>query len=178
MCLAVKYVVYDDSKGSAVVDDKAAIRNIDAINRIWSECNIGFQIDKYVAANPTQYKLAFNTANLSDLNSIRKTFQDSSTLLVVTTGSWNRSGTLGNTGANAWTNMPGEGVYGVVMESDVGTYSNIIAHELGHYLNLDHVNDESDLMNPIIYDGSTTLTQSQCNEARAAVSNYWTAMKR
>ena len=177
-CLGVKYVVYKDTAGKAVVNEAETLSNLATINKIWSQCKITFQIDTYLAANPTQYGLRFNTANNSELDDIRETFQDDNHLLLVTTGSWNRSGSLGSTGANAWANMPGDSILGVVMESDVGTYPNLIAHELGHYLNLDHAGDSTNLLSPIIYSTSTSLTTGQCNEAKAAIKGYWKAMLR
>jgi predicted Zn-dependent protease len=64
------------------------------------------------------------------------------------------------------------------MESAVGTYANIIAHELGHYLNLDHWEDKANVMNAVIYEKSSKLLQEQCVTARAAISYYWKAMLR
>ena len=178
MCLALKYVVYEDPTAKPVVSQTEALSNLATINSTWSQCNITFQIDQYLPVDPTKSSLAFNTANSSELDSIRKTYEDTSTLLVVTTGTWNRAGTLGSTGANAWTNMPGNNIYGAILEATVGTYPLIIAHELGHYLNLDHASDATDLMNPLIYSTSTTLTQFQCTAAQAASRNYWKAMLR
>jgi hypothetical protein len=74
--------------------------------------------------------------------------------------------------------MPGSGLYGVVLEQKVGNFPNIIAHELGHYLNLYHANERSEVMNAIIYDTSNTITQEQCETARAAVKKWWPNMVR
>lgn len=177
-CIGLKYVVYKDSKGTPVVSQAEAISNLETINNIWSQCKIAFQIEEFLAVDPTQDGLVFNTANDSDLDQIRKTYDDTTHFLLVTTGKWNRAGTLGNTGANAWANMPGDILAGVVMESPVGTYPNIIAHELGHYLNLDHLGNSANLMNPIIYDTSTSLSSSQCSAAKSAIKAYWQAMLR
>lgn len=177
-CLGLKYVVYADSSGTPVVTQDQAISNLKSINEVWSQCGIAFQMDSFLAADPEEYRLTFNTANTSELDDIRAAFEESSTLLVVTTGKWNRSGTLGNTGANAWTNMPGQTYLGSILEAPVGTYPNIIAHEIGHYLNLGHVSDQSDLMNPIIYDTSKKLTTSQCSEAKSAINYFWKKMIR
>jgi predicted Zn-dependent protease len=68
--------------------------------------------------------------------------------------------------ANAWTAMPGQTPSGAVLESRVADNANIIAHEVGHYLSLDHTSDQSNLMNPIIYDNSTTITEQQCQDMR------------
>lgn len=178
VCLSIKYVVYRDATGAPVVDAGNAVSNVRAINQVWSQCNLGFQIDQYLAVRAVDYQLSYQTANMSELDEIRTTFEDSSSLLVVTTGPWDRSGTLGSTSANAWTSMPGSGPYGVVLERSVGTFANIIGHELGHYLNLLHVTDSTDLLNPIIYSNSTRLNQDQCNTARAAASFFWSKMYR
>lgn len=180
MCLALDYVVYEDSskQNNPVVTQAQAISNLGTINKLYSTCNISFQIDTYKPVVPKDFNLAFNTANTDNLDAIRKDFMDDKTLLVVTTGKWDRTGSLGDTGANAWTAMPGENLYGAILENTVGTFGNIIAHELGHYLNLDHVSDESNLMNPIIYDDSTTLTENQCSTMRSAVTDYWQKMLR
>lgn len=178
MCLGLNYAVYMNSSGQPVVTEAEAIDNVTKINEVWSKCKIAFQIDELTLVNPSDEGLIFNTSDYSELNDIRSKLDDSAHILVVTTGSWDRNGSLGSTGANAWTNLPGEGVYGAILEAPVGTYSNIIAHELGHYLNLDHASDSSNLMNPTIYDSSTQLYSSQCTEARAAISAYWQAMLR
>ncbi len=179
-CLAVNYVVYrDPTSEEPVVSAAEAISNIEVMNSRWETCGIAFQIDRFQEVFAADYNLAFHTANNSELTAIRRAaFADTSSpidsLLVVTTGSWNRSGSLGATGANAWAQMPGgSGPFGVVLESTVGTYPNLIAHELGHSLNLDHGGGSGNLMNPIIYTTSTQLTESQCETARAAANRYW-----
>lgn len=178
ICLGLKYVVYRDSTGEPVVTPQSAVNNVRAINAIWGQCNIAFQIDRFSPVKPVDYELRYQTGNYSELEDIRNTFEDSSALLIVTTGTWDRTGSLGNTGANAWTAMPGGGPYGAILERPVGTFSNIIAHEIGHYLNLLHVQDKTDIMNPIIYSSSTKLTEAQCNTARSASSFFWHKMYR
>jgi hypothetical protein len=178
LCLGLKYVVYADSSGNPIVSQDEILNNVTMMNLIWNQCNIGFQIDQLVTPDPARYGLNFSPTNYSELDSARSVFSTNSLLLVVTTGTWNRQGTLGNTGANAWTNMPGSDVMGVVLEQPVGAYPNIIAHELGHYLNLGHVSDTSNVMNPIIYSNSTQLNSSQCDSSRAAAKYWWINMIR
>jgi len=177
-CVGLKYVVYNDFSGAPVASLSLAGSNLSSMNQVWAKCKIAFQVDQFEAVNPSQYGLKFNTANDGELDMIRQAFDDTTHFLVVTTGKWDRTGSLGNTGANAWTNLPGDAIFGSIMEAPVGNYPNIIAHELGHYMNLNHVSDTSDLMNPIIYDSSTQLTASQCSIATQALMNYWTAMLR
>ncbi len=178
LCLALKYGVYKDYSGRSVITPSEAIENVKQIDRVWHQCNIAFQIDEFVSVDPNVDELNYQPANTGELDVIRKRLDDSDKLLVVTTGTWNRSGSLGSSGANAWTAMPGENLYGAILESPVGKFGNIIAHELGHYLSLAHVGDASDLMNPIIYENSTQLASWQCTNARAAVQSYWQRMVR
>lgn len=177
-CVALKYVVYRDSTDLPIVSQDDAIANIAGINSVWSRCDIAFQIDQFLAVKPSDYGLRYQTANYSELDDIRETFVETSTLLVVTTGTWDRTGSLGSTGANAWTTLPGTTPYGAILERPVGTYSNIIAHELGHFMNLGHASDTSNLMNPIIYGSSVNLYNSQCESARQAINYFWKKMLR
>jgi hypothetical protein len=176
--MALTLTVYEDSNGIPTLDEAGAIADLLEVNQLWSQCNIGFQIENYNVVRAEDQNLNYQPANLSELNTIRNAFDNNSSLLIVITGAWNRTGTLGSSGANAWANMPGSGIYGVVMEKPVATYPNIMAHELGHYLNLDHTSNASNLMNPVIYSTSTQLSTSQCQAARSAVNYYWGAMKR
>lgn len=178
LCLSLKYVVYRDSAGEAIIGEEKALSNLTQINNIYSACNVGFQIDQFIQAKPEQYQLPYRLASYADLDRAREVFADTGALLIVTTGTWDRTGSLGNTSANAWTAMPGGGPFGAILERPVATYANIIAHELGHYLNLNHVTDSTDLMNPVIYSSSTKLYSSQCTTLRSAVNHYWTSMKR
>lgn len=121
LCLALKYVAYDDGTGKPVASQQDAITNMQQINQTWAQCDIGFQIEEYDAIDPKNYGFNFDPANTSELDPIRTGLSNDHTLLVVTTGTWDRSGTLGDTGANAWTNMPGDGVYGSILEAPVAT---------------------------------------------------------
>ncbi|MCM2279461.1 MAG: matrixin family metalloprotease [Oligoflexia bacterium] len=176
LCLSLKYVVYKDSSGRPLVSEDDTLKNLEQINSIWSQCGIVFEIGQFLPVTAPDYGLSLNTPTASELGSIRGTFEDATTLLVVTTGTW--SGSLGSGSANAWTTMPGGSPLGVVMEESVGTYPNIIAHELGHYLGLDHVSDTGDVMSPVIYASSTALTDGQCGAARDTAVSNWTRMLR
>lgn len=178
ICLAVKYVVYKDEAGDELLSADSAVDNLKGINDIWSQCQISFQIDQFEAVAPEDLGLSYDPADETELYDIRSQFVDDSTLLLVNTGHWNRYGTLGNTAANAWTNLPGDFPYGVVLEHSVSTFSNIIAHEIGHYLDLLHVDDASDLLNPVIYPESTALSAEQCEIARSTALSSWKKMLR
>ncbi|MFZ9596579.1 MAG: matrixin family metalloprotease [Bdellovibrionia bacterium] len=176
ICLGLRYVVYEDDQGRALLTPSEVIKNLRAINQSWSSCGIQFQVDEYWSIFPEKMGLNLFPANESELPEIRNAFLSDSQLLVVTTQSWNRDGSLGHTAANAWTSLPGEVPYGVVMEDSVGAFPNLIAHELGHYLNLLHVEDQQNLMNPVIYTDSFALDSQQCEEARGAAHQFWKKM--
>ena len=53
-----------------------------------------------------------------------------------------------------------------------------MAHELGHALNLGHVEDKYDVMSPIVYGNSLNLTDAQCRESRATAISFWRAALR
>jgi hypothetical protein len=176
ICLSLKYVAYRDGNGAPTVSQAQTLTNLTQINRIWSACDIAFEIGQYEAIDPSDYGLNYNTPTSAELSTIRRQLVGDDTLLVVTTGTW--AGTLGAGSANAWTSMPGGGPYGVVLEEPVGDFPNIVAHELGHYLNLDHYSSTTNVMNPQIGTASTGLTSAQCSAARSAAVYYWSAMQR
>lgn len=178
ICLAIKYVVYRDGNGQSLVSENDVVDDVSGINDLWNQCNIGFQVDEYDEVMPENFSLNLDPSNLDELPQIRSIFDDDKTLLVVTTGEWNRYGSLGSSAANAWTAMPGDFPFGVILEQSVGTFANIIAHELGHYLNLFHEQSSANLMNPIIYPESTVLSSDQCEVSRTAALSSWQKMLR
>ena len=109
------------------------------------------------------FGLAFPVQSPRDMKAFRKPFDDSRYLVVINTQSWDhrKMGT-----SNAWTAMPGELPSGVVIEAPVASYPGLVAHELGHYLSLDHVSNSQNLMSPIIYGTSTFFTPEQCSQMR------------
>jgi hypothetical protein len=171
-------VAYIDRQGNEVESELDAIRDVNFANQIWRECGIQFQLERYENVQPQEFELRYQTRNYEELNEIRERFSDPRRLLVVATGKWDRTGSLGNSWANAWTNMPGESQYGVVLERTVTSYPQILAHELGHYLSLGHDEDPRNLMHPVVARNSTELTRQECQSARWAVRTYWRKMMR
>jgi hypothetical protein len=171
LCLAVKTVSYLNSAGNPQVSPEQTAISMAAMNEVWSQCKIGFQTEVYEQVKAEDYGLSSGSSAANQTDSIRRTFMDDNHLLIVMTGAW-------GTTKNAWTSMPGGDVHGAVFENSVADYPNIWAHEIGHYLNLDHVNDSSDVMNAVIYPSSKALTLGQCEEARMAAKAYWAQMLR
>jgi hypothetical protein len=174
ICLAIKYISYVDSSGKPVSSAEGAIRNIEETNRIWAQCGIKFQIDSYEAVDPGQHGLAYGGLQAeAQQNDIRSTFSDDETLLVVTTGPW-------NTTKNGWARSPNDAPYGAILDGGIANgYPEIYAHEIGHYLNLDHVDgDPGNLMYYSISKAPATLSDSQCAETRRIATGYWTRMLR
>ena len=176
LCLALKYLVYRDSDGKSVVTVPQILENLAEINSVWAQCGISFEIEAFAAEDPRSKGLRFNASSTSELDEVRMGFAEASSLLVVTTGTW--AGSLGAGAANAWSTMPGGSwagsvFEGVVLEQPVGAIGNLVAHELGHMLSLDHVSDPRGVMSPMVSPDSLALTQDQCQGARATASQYW-----
>jgi hypothetical protein len=159
------------NNGVPVLTQDQAITLLNGINTVWSQCNIGFQLEKFEAVDPTSVGLSFDTNWKSDGDQVRSTFNDGSSFLVVGVGSL--------TGRTiAVTEMPGADVYGTLVEQSYANNSLTVGHELGHYQGLYHVSDDQNLMNPYIGPDTETLTSSQCQTARATDYANWQAMMR
>lgn len=176
ICLGVSFVSWTDGNGVAVADQQLAIHDIQVVNQLWSQCKIGFQIEKYEAIAPGSRNFAYGAETQNQLDEIRKSFEEDNRLLVVLTGPWGAV-------KNAWTQVPGAGVYGAILEASVATYAPIMGHELGHYLGLPHPVESpgevpNNLMNWLIRPESTQLDPGQCDSARATAMGFWNKMTR
>jgi hypothetical protein len=173
LCLAIKYVVYKDSHDRVLISEEQARKNVASLNAFYERCGIGFDLAEFLSVRPEDHGLRFRLSSYPELDRSREAFADPRKLLIVTTGPWDRTGPIGNTGANAWTRLPGGGPHGAILESPVGKFPNIIAHEIGHYLNLMHVDEPTSLMNKIIYAKSAQISDEQCQTARQTVTSHW-----
>jgi hypothetical protein len=173
LCIGLKWVTYKNSAGNAVAGRDDATENLRVINNIWKQCGIAFQIETYQEVSPAESGLPYGGAAAeAQTNAAREAYGNDTQFLVVTTGAWGVT-------KNAWTASPGAPPYGAIMEGSISSgYGEIYAHELGHYLGLDHVGDSSDLMTPIIAHTSTNLDRDQCLNTRAVAQQFWPAMLR
>lgn len=167
--LALRFVEYEEG-GVPVLNQAGAIKITQEMNAIYSACKIRFKLEDYAPVIPENYGLNFHTSSMGELDRIRAQFDQPNRLVIVNTGSWNHA-TMGS--ANAWTAMPGEHAAGAIIEAPVASFSAIVAHELGHYLSLDHATDSTNLMNPIIYPDSIRLSTFQCEQMRETARGFW-----
>lgn len=166
LSLAVRFVSYvDDTTGEPVMSGEGIHQLTREMNQILRPCNLSYIAETIELVRPGDVGLPFNLASMSDLTPARERFDLPSELVVIYTGAWNH-GTMG--AGNAWTTLPGTSPSGAVVEEPVATSAVVVAHELGHYLSLDHVDDPANLLNPISYETSTELTQQQCQAMRNA----------
>ena len=173
LCIGLKYVAYKSAEGVPTATPAEALQLTLAMNAVWSQCGIAFQLERYQAVDPVEKGLLYNTGGFGDQDAIRAAFDDDIRFVIIATGPWNR----GNNTV-AWTQAPGGAHYGVVADQGVATDANVMAHELGHYLSLDHVQNPADLMSPVVYPNSNSLDPSQCAAARNSGLNYWPHMSR
>lgn len=177
LCLALKMVSYSEG-GTPVMDSQTAQDMVARINSVWSQCGIGFRLEDYQNVEPKNVGLAATTENMSELPQIRGALQSPNQLLVVLTEAWGSAGDINDSGADAWTTLPGNPPYGAIIDQPVSRNANIIAHELGHYLSLLHIQNRANLLSPIVGASSRSLTSGQCSQARATAVSTWGAMLR
>jgi hypothetical protein len=177
LCLALKMVSYSDGS-SPVMDSGTAQDMVARINAVWSQCGIGFRLEDYQAVEPKNVGLPETIETMSELPQIRGALQSPHRLLVVLTSPWGSAGDINDSGADAWTTLPGNAPYGAIIDQPVSRNANIIAHELGHYLGLLHVRNRSNLLSPIVGGSSRGLSSGQCSQARATAVGTWAAMLR
>ncbi|MEO5971707.1 MAG: zinc-dependent metalloprotease family protein [Bdellovibrionia bacterium] len=163
LTMALKFVEFFREDGKPILSKDSVKELVARINPYFQSCRIRFQMEAYRALDSASYGLSFKVQSSEDMKVFRKPFDDSRYLVVINTQNWDHE-KMGS--ANAWTAMPGESPSGVVMEAPVASYPGLVAHELGHYLSLNHVSNVKNLMNPIIYGTSTFFTAEQCLQMR------------
>ena len=163
-----------DTKAPTQGDAQSLMTNM---SEVWSQCNVKFVLDDYQAPVAADVNLRYNPADQSDLDTMRTAYDDGKHAVFVATGKWNRSGgDLGNDGSNGWSTIPGMSPSGTVVEAPVNTNTLLISHEAGHLFGgLMHVTGSSQLMNHFVSPQTTSLSSSECKEARAAVQKSYMA---
>ena len=171
ICIGLKLVAYENTNGVPVLTDVQAAQMVSGINTVWSQCNVGFQLEKYSAVDPTQNGLSYSPDWETDSSAIRSTYSEKNTFLVVAVGPWSDA-------TIAVTEMPGSGPFGTLVDAQYATNPLTVGHELGHYQGLSHITDNTNLMNPYIGPKTATLTASQCATARSTDLSTWQIMMR
>ena len=170
-CIGLKMVSYLDDLGTAVITEEETRTLVQEMNSVWNPCKIGFQLENYQAVNPTSVGLKYDPYWQTEATSVRATFSDSQTFLVVAVGVLSSS-------TIAVTQMPFSSPFGTLVEKNYAHNALTVGHELGHYMGLYHYRDSSNLMNPYIGTYTGGLQAGQCSTARATNSKYWPAMLR
>jgi hypothetical protein len=170
-CLALKIVSYETAEKSSVLSKLETETLIAELNRVWSPCKIGFQLEQYESVNPITLGLEYDTNWRSNASQVRSTFSDNQTLLIVATGKLTSS-------TIAVTQMPGYAPFGTLVEDGFADNPLTVGHELGHYMGLYHFRNTSNLMNPYIGTNTEKLTSSQCEIARSTNAKNWAQMLR
>jgi hypothetical protein len=170
ICIGLKLISYE-ANGTPVLTETQAITLVEQMNTIWGQCNISYQLETFQRVDPSAFGLNYDSNWRSDGDTIRQTFNDSQTFLVVTVGKLSGP-TIGVT------QMPGFGIYGSLIEDAYAQNAMTVGHELGHYQGLYHVSGSDNLMYAYIGAHTATLTADQCATARATDLADWKAMLR
>jgi hypothetical protein len=174
ICIGVKVVSFVKN-GKEVLNHDKAIALISRVSKVWTQCNIGFQLEDYRAADPTASGLSYEVDWYNDGDTVRSAYQDASRFLMVAAGKLTGSS---NTTGVTWDAGTGDGFYGSLIDGAYAEDELTVAHEFGHYQGLYHVNDQANLLYPYAQDDNHVLTAKQCATARSANYEYWQQMLR
>lgn len=183
LTIAVKYISFNSADGGTVVDEAAARNVVDKMSHYWRQCNIQFALEQYQTISPSDIGARYNPANYSELDEMRIAAHSDMHLIMIATGSWNRSGSLGNSGSNCYSSFPGDAAEGIVCEQKSAAKEAMMAHEAGHWVNLRHTNSpgtdgvddtnsgnvSNNLMDHVVATYHDDLTAGQCYRAREAI---------
>lgn len=183
--VAVRYLAFRGGDG-AVAKRDAVEKMVSHMSDVWSQCYIGFMLENYSEIEPSGINAQFSPANYSELDSMREATQSDSDLEIIGSGKWNRAGDLGNSGSNCYSSFPGDQAQGIVCEASSAASPTIMAHEVGHWLNLYHTDDPTsdyiddttwqnqagNLMLHLVAPTNTELTHGQCARARSAIAKF------
>ena len=186
LTIAVRYLAFTDSTGKAVAEQAAAQQMVEGMSRYWRQCNIQFALEEFKAIDAGSINARYNPSNYSELDEMRMATQNDSQLTLIGTGVWNRSGSLGNSGSNCYSSFPGDRAEGIVCEFKSAAKDFMMAHEVGHWLNLRHTNSPTtdavddthsgnvanNLMDHVVAASHGDMTAGQCYRAREAIGSF------
>lgn len=170
LTVAVRYMSFRESSGGAIVDEATVKGMMGKISDVWSQCNISFVLEAYEVLDPSGIGAKMSPNSFYDIDTLRTKLQTDSDLLMVATGPWGRDGDLGN--PNCYSSFPGDEADGIVCEQKVTGNGNLLAHEVGHWLDLVHTSTGgTNLMSPVISPANSEISADQCATARTAIAN-------
>jgi hypothetical protein len=184
--VSVHYMAFRDETGQALTDENTIKGALDKMSSEWSQCDVGFKLEKFEAIDPSVLGARYSPANYTELDEMRQKGQTNHDLLIVGTGPWDRTGTLGDSGSNCYSSFPGDSAQGIICERSQAASPSMLSHESGHWMNLMHPDDPSNdgsdgtksndisinLMNHMVAPENKQLLPQQCQRARAAVQQY------
>lgn len=186
LTIAVRYLAFTDSSGAPVAQNGAVQQMVEGMSRYWRQCAIQFSLEEYQSIDAGSIGARYNPSNYSELDEMRMATQNDSQLTVIGTGAWNRSGSLGASGSNCYSSFPGDRAEGIVCEFKSAAKDFMMAHEVGHWLNLRHTNSPStdavddthsgnvagNLMDHVVATSHDKMTPGQCYRAREAIGSH------
>jgi hypothetical protein len=150
-----------------------AEKTLKKVNRIWAPCRISFISEKQWVVDPAEYGLwPLKTGTIPDLQAIITALWDPRFLEVLVLGKILESDgmTFAGFAVSSVGDYTEKDPGGVVIRDVHVNDGMILAHELGHLLNLQHTDRDDALMQPRHSSGSDTeLSAAECETANARI---------
>ncbi len=150
-----------------------AEKTLKKVNRIWAPCRISFTAEKQWVVDPSEYGLwPLKTGTIPDLQAIITALWDPRFLEVLVLGKTLESDgmTFAGFAVSSVGDYTEKDPGGVVIRDVHVNDGMILAHELGHLLNLQHTDRDDALMQPRHSSGNDTeLNAAECETANARI---------
>lgn len=139
--IALGVAIYALSIGSAPAVSRTEAESwFEGATRIWNQCGVRLQFEQYKMINAELASLPYQPKNQADLEKIRRSVFESDYVNISVTGEWQGAPFAASA---AYTNFPNASLLGTVAQIAATKTPTLLAHELGHYFNLLHVDDPS-----------------------------------